>query len=227
MSNVVYHFKFADGRNLSLGVDDAPSCSEADLPNWTRMEVHQCENCPLSSTSHPRCPMAVRLVRFVDLMGTLHSYEEATVRVDTQERSVEKETTVQRAAGALMGLLSASSDCPRVGFLRPMAHFHLPFANEDETVYRTASTYLLAQYFLAQNGGEPDWTFEGLKSNYNELRKVNAAMAKRLRDAAQLDGVLNALVLLDLLAQALPYSIDERLGQLASIFGSTRLDLTD
>jgi hypothetical protein len=99
-----------------------------------------------------------------------------------------------------------------------MAHYHLPFASEDETIYRAASTYLLGQYLLAQQGDQPDWTLTGLKASYLALQSVNAAMAKRLRQAVEEDGAINAFILLDLFAKALPYSIDDRLDEIRAVF---------
>jgi hypothetical protein len=218
MQNVVYHFRFADGHSASCAVKPDAGAAPADLPAWTALGFQQCPNCPLRPDSSPHCPMAVRLVPLVAIMGKLRSYEQVEVRVETAERSVSKDTTVQRGVGALMGLLAASSACPHADFLRPMAHFHLPFASEEETIYRAASTYLLGQYFLARQGGVPDWELNGLKARYLALQSVNAAMARRLRQAVDEDGALNALIILDLLAKALPYSIDDKLDDIKAVF---------
>ncbi len=218
MQNVLYHFRFADGQSASCDVSASADASPASAPAWTALAFEQCPNCPLQPASTPQCPMAVRFVPLIAMVGKLRSYERVEVCVETSERSVSKVTTVQRGIGALMGLLSASSDCPRVGFLRPMAHYHLPFASEDETIYRAASTYLLGQYLLAQQGGEPDWSLDGLKASYLGLQRVNAAMAKRLRPAVEEDGAINAFILLDLLAKTLPYSIDEKLEEIKATF---------
>ncbi|RFP36133.1 hypothetical protein [Duganella sp. BJB476] len=218
MQNVVYHFRFADGQSASCAVADDAVAAPGALPAWTALEFQQCPNCPLQPASTPHCPMAVRFMPLIAIMGKLRSYEQVEVRVDMPERSVSKLTTVQRGVGALMGLLAASSACPRADFLRPMAHFHLPFASEEETIYRSASTYLLGQYFIARNGGVPDWELDGLKARYLALQSVNSAMAKRLRQAVDEDGAINALIILDLLAKALPYSIDDKLDDIKAAF---------
>ncbi|GJJ03224.1 hypothetical protein RugamoR64_37620 [Duganella rhizosphaerae] len=218
MQNVVYHFRFADGQSASCAVSDDDGQPPARLPAWTALEFEQCPNCPLRPGSMAHCPIAVRLVPLIAIMGKLHSYEQVEVRVEMAERNVVKLTTVQRGVGALMGLLAASSACPRTEFLRPMAHFHLPFASEEETIYRSASTYLLEQYFIARNGGVPDWELDGLKARYLALQSVNSAMARRLRHAVDEDGAINALVILDLLAKALPYSIDDKLDDIKAAF---------
>ena len=61
-----------------------------------------------------------------------------------------------------------------------------------------------------------------LKAHYAELQRVNAAMAQRLRASQQEDGAVNAVTLLDLLAKALPYSINEALADIAPVFRAYR-----
>lgn len=211
MQNVVYHFHFADGNNQSVAVGADAAAPMSNPPAWAALDFHQCPNCPLQPAGIPRCPMAVRFVPLIAFLKTLRSYEQVDVRVDTPQRSVSKSTSVQRGISPLMGLLAASSDCPHAAFLKPMAHFHLPFASEEETIYRAASTYLLGQYFAGQQGQVPDWSLNGLKKYYKELQIVNASMAKRLRHATDDDGAINAFILLDILAKALPCSIDDQL----------------
>lgn len=220
MQNVIYHFNFADGRSAALGNTRRPAADGAALPDWTRLDFQQCPNCPLAPSSQAHCPMAADLVELVHTAGALASYEEVEVRVETAERGIVKRTTVQRAAGALMGLLVAGSDCPHVAFLKPMAHFHLPFATQEENIYRVVSSYLLAQYLRQQDGLQPDWALAGLKRHSQAMQSVNMAMAARIRAAAQKDGAINALVLLDLLAKALPYSIDEQLEEIKTLFAA-------
>ena len=222
MQHVLYRFRFADGNEVSCAVEVKATVDTVPMPAWTALQFHQCPNCPLQPASTLYCPMAVRFVPLVAMMGKLRSYEQVEVKVEMAERTVSKVTTVQRGVGALMGLLSASSDCPHATFLKPMAHYHLPFASEDETIYRAASSYLLSQYLLAQQGQEPDWSLAGLKASYLALQSVNKAMAQRLRSAVEEDGAINALILLDMFAKALPYSIDERLEEMRSTFASPR-----
>jgi len=83
------------------------------------------------------------LVDLVTRCEELVSYDQIDVRVVTDEWTI-----TQRAISALMGLIMATSGCPKTAYLKPMARFHLPLASEDEAVYRVTSMYLLAQYFL-------------------------------------------------------------------------------
>ena len=218
---LVYHFRFPDGRAESLQADAPGAEAPPDgLPSWTELGFHQCANCPLSSADTKRCPMAVRLVPLVDLFRKVRSYDDVTAEVQTDERTVSKRTSVQKVLRSLMGLLSASSDCPHIEFLKPMAHYHLPFSSREETVYRVVSTYLLAQYFLRQQGKPADAGLEGLKGHYRQLQQVNQGMAARLGAIRDVDGdsSVNALVLLDLFAHSLPDSIDADLEELMPAF---------
>ncbi|WP_137940085.1 hypothetical protein [Chitinivorax sp. B] len=219
MNDVIYELQFADGRQLRYTVsEDMTPPSTAELPDWTRLGFHQCRNCPLQADSTPHCPVAVKLMLVTDTATRIVSYDEAEVTVTTPQRVYRKHTTAQHAMGSLMGLLMATSDCPHTRFLAPMARFHLPFASKDETVYRSASTYLLAQYFRQQKGETPDWALTGLKAHYHELQTVNAGIAARLREVSQLDAAMNALVILDILAKLMPYSIEDALVDTAPAF---------
>lgn len=219
MAKLVYRFEFPDGRSEAVQIGPAAD-APARLPPWTELAFHQCANCPLSAAETTHCPMAVRLVPLVDLFDKVRSYDDVTAQVESDERTVTKRTSVQRVLRSLMGLLSAGSECPRIEFLKPMAHYHLPFSSREETVYRVVSTYLLAQYFLRQQGKAADAGLEGLKANYRELQRVNAGMAERLGAirAEGGDSSVNALVLLDLFAQSLPDSIDTELEELQPAF---------
>jgi hypothetical protein len=112
----------------------------------------------------------------------------------------------------------ATSRCPMTGFFKPMARFHLPFASTAETIWRATSTYLLAQYFKQQDGGEPDLVFAGLIQIYNNIQTVNSSFVKRLRSACNGDSMINAIVLLDMFAQSMPSAIDESLEEIRCLF---------
>jgi hypothetical protein len=117
-----------------------------------------------------------------------------------------------------MGLVIATSGCPYTVYLKPMARFHLPLAGEEETIYRAASMYLLAQYFRRGAGMPEDGSLAGLKQIYRDLQVVNTAMAERLRAVAEQDSAVNALVLLDLFAKTVPYSIEDFLADVRYLF---------
>jgi hypothetical protein len=221
---ILYRFQTEDGRKDEFELKIDPRSLQVinetgdPMPDWTALDVHQCENCPLDSKDSPQCPAAVNMVGLVKRFDTLLSYDETKVFVVTDERQVYGETTIQRAVCSLMGLLMAASACPLMDFFKPMARFHLPFASTEETIWRATSAYLLAQYFHNSDGVEPDMHFDGLSRIYEEVQIVNLAFAKRLRKACRQDSMINAIILLDMFAQSMPTAIDESLEQIRHLF---------
>ncbi len=221
-----YSFRF--GRNMQEVFDlklDPNTIELLDnipetLPSWTNLDFYQCPNCPLSLQAQPHCPVAANLVCIVNRLDYLFSYNETHMVVTTKERMISQITTVQRAVGSLIGLIIAASGCPHTVFFKPMARFHLPLADGNETIYRAASMYLLAQYFLKKEGKSVDFELEGLKDIYQNIQLVNHTVAQRLRVASKTDSVLNALVELDIFAQTLSLVIEQSLVELRSLFSS-------
>jgi hypothetical protein len=223
---IQYCFKFGDDVrevfNLDFDVEtlelivDIPK----ELPQWARLGFHQCPHCPLSALRHRYCPVAEKLVNIASRFDSLLSYNEIHLDVITDERLISQHTTVQRGLGSLMGLIMATSGCPHIVYFKPMARFHLPLASEEETIYRAASMYLLAQYFRNQAGEQVDLELEGLRKIYDNIQLVNRAFAKRLRIASKTDSLLNAIVELDVFAQTMSIVIEESLEDLKYLFQS-------
>ncbi len=226
MATFTIQYRFELPYNLRESIDitlDAESVTMADapsrpLPAWTRLENHQCSHCPYTAATHPDCPVAANLSGIVERIGGLLSYEKVKVEVLTPERQVAQETTAQRAVSSLMGLVIAASDCPHTHFFKPMARFHLPFANSDETAWRAASSYLLAGYFLRQDGIEADGGLDGLKEIYSNMQTLNLGLAARLRAAGRQDSTVNAVVLLDMLTRNMLPMIEESLNEIRSSY---------
>lgn len=189
-------------------------------PDWTRLEVKQCDVCPLKTSKHDYCPAALSFVEILEEFGEILSYRMVDATVTTGERTVTIRTTLQKALSSLVGLRMATCGCPVLAKFKPMARFHLPFSSTEETVYRSAAAYLLAQYFLRRSGREVDWDLEGLSALYDEIHQVNVQLAERLRTIPTGDAHLNALVILDLFTLALPQSIDENLSELEHLFSA-------
>jgi hypothetical protein len=203
-----------DGKTLELRNDLSPH-----LPGWTKLSFNQCENCPLGSDVE-YCPVAANLSSLIEAFKFSTSYESVFVVVETPERSYAKQTTVQNALSSLMGIYMVASNCPILDKLRPMVRFHLPFASATETVYRSVTMYLLAQYFKKQKGKKPDWELERLVDLYKEISKVNKGMWNRLSAASSFDANVNALIVLNTFGDALRFSIKKGLDDLEKLFGN-------
>lgn len=202
-----------DATELNL-LDNLP----ASVPAWAKLDFCQCPHCPLSSEENLNCPLAVHLVKIVHGFENIVSYDEVFVEIETEERKIIQKTTAQRAIGSMMGLIFAVSGCPHAAYFRPMARYHLPLASEDETIYRTTSMYLLAQYFKKLDGQEADFTFQGLAEIYRNIQMVNSSITERLRVATETDSSINAVIFLDMFAKTLPYVIKGALDEIRHLF---------
>jgi len=233
MSNLklTYRIALPDSRervfDLQLDHDTALLTSPTDPnpPAWTELSFHQCTGCPLESkTTH--CPAALHLSSVIDGFSDLVSYDTVRVTVESEERAVVATLSAQQALASLMGLIMASSGCPRTAVFRPMARFHLPFSNESETAYRVAAMYLVAQHFKARAGGEADLDLKNLESVYHGMHAVNRGMAQRLRAASRQDAIVNAIVLLDVYSSLVPAAIHEILDEIKPAFAALLGDQT-
>ncbi|MEJ2346035.1 MAG: hypothetical protein P8090_11600 [Gammaproteobacteria bacterium] len=222
--SIDYRFEFDDAEGWSYRLALDPETLEqrrtppAAIPRWADLDFHQCGNCPLSPDGNAHCPAALSLVDLVGRTAALTSHDQVRVTVQTPERTVTTTTTLQRGLSSLAGLVLATSGCPHAAFFKPMARFHLPLADEDETIYRATSMYLLAQYFLYTEGRLVDLDLNGLTDIYQALQTVNRALAERLRAACEQDAAVNAVILLDVFAKALPLSIRSHLAELRHLF---------
>ncbi len=222
---VKYVFELENDTRVRFDVDpertpappDAPEGTPGE-PDWVALEYQQCDNCPLETASCRRCPAAADLLHILQAFRDVDSTARATVYVVTQERTYMRRCDVQTGLGSLVGLVMATSGCPILSRMKPMARTHLPFASIEETIFRTASAYLLEQYFVARRGAAPDFELDGLRDLYARLSVVNVAFARRIRTAAERDAGLNAITQLFSIGTLVSLSLDENLDLIAPMF---------
>ena len=212
---VSYALTLEDGSKHRFDVDvDRPATHKRGaLPVWTALDENRCPNCPLPSTEGAACPAAADLVPVVERFSRLSSITRADVRITTDEREVRKETDAQTALSALMGLIMATSGCPILRRLKPLAVMHLPFATPTETIYRTVAAHLVH----AMLEGKPA-DIEELRRFYDDVDTLNHAFIDRLRAAAQKDASLNALVVLQAGGSLVSFSLEDGLKRLRSLY---------
>ncbi len=220
-----YQFKFPDGNiknyEILLAPDTLSLIREDDdrsPADWTLLECDQCTCCPLTSDVYPRCPIAVNIMELVDNFKDVFSYHDCTVMCETVERTYVKDTSVMEGLSAIFGVIMATSDCPVMEFLKPMARFHLPFSTIEETTVRTASMYLLAQYFRHKDQSGMTFDFSALEKHYAKVQLVNEGLLKRIKSVSSEDADKNAIITLHSLSQFLSMEIDYSLSGLESVF---------
>ena len=201
-----------DAASLGLVLTEEPP-----KPDWTKLKFHQCANCPLGDDVE-YCPVAVNLSTLIETFKDHISFETLSVSVRTTERTYQQNTSLQKALSSVIGIYMVTSNCPIMDKLRPNVRFHLPFASLTESVYRTVSMYLTAQYFLMQQGEEPDWELKNLMDTFNQVAIVNKGMSSRVSHASSKDANANAVVILSSQGDMVNYSIENQLDELKSFF---------
>jgi len=215
---VTYIFSLENGdeHRFEIQLDRPAADTHAkNLPSWTTLANNTCPHCPLPKSAGAVCPAAADLVPVVKRFSALASVVGSEVRVITSEREVRKQTDVQTALSGMMGLILATSGCPILRRLRPLAQTHLPFVTETEMVYRMAAMQLFGCFLR----GEPA-SFDGLRRFFADLDTLDHAFAERLRLAAEKDASLNALMVLHARAMIASFSIDRELARIKEWFGA-------
>lgn len=208
-----YHFVFEDKTEahfpiqLHLSNLEYFAQNNRQHPFWTKLGFNQCDCCQLKSENYSHCPIAINLEDIISTFKNRRSFENVLLRVETPERTYEKEIPLQHGLGSLLGIIMVTSGCPTMSVLKPMVRFHLPFATIEETIFRSVSCYLLGQYFRLKKGKEPDWNLDRLAKAYQDIQMINVGMTDRLRSISEEDANANAVVVLDVFAKALPSSI--------------------
>jgi hypothetical protein len=223
--HIRYRFDLPDGsrKHLDLKFSAADfrlmNPTPAEPPFWTELKFNQCANCPLSTAEHAHCPAALHMAPAVEALKALVSFDAVGVTVTQAERTIHADTTAQQAMSSVLGLIMATSGCPWTDRLRPMARFHLPFASEAETVYRSVCMFLLARELVGV--GEAHG-FAELNELYESLHVVNRDMSRRLGAATRTDPARNAMALLDSYATLLPAALESSLEELKPLFDGWR-----
>jgi hypothetical protein len=225
---IQYVFDFGEGARFELEVDESIDPSEeragAPLPDWVLLENHRCDACPLEPGSRRSCPAALAIRPVAELFHDRVSYEAVDVSVRREEITIAATMPTQRALRSLVGLLLALSACPVLRKLRPMAHFHVPFASRKHTTFRFLGMHLITQYLRAQDGLTPDWELHELRQLLQQVHETNKGLANRIRAAGVGDATVNSLIILDVFADSADHDVQRRLAEIRPLFAVELVD---
>ncbi len=213
--DISYSFEFGNGRleRFNLELDDetfllpvgAISGSKA---SWMELGCHQCPGCTLPDSAL-YCPIAVNLGGIVEPFENELAIARVTTRVLLRGRKISKECDLQEGLSSLIGLVMATSGCPILDKLRPMAYLHQPFAEGEETLFRAATTFLMGQHIRQQCGEEASLDLKGLSELFKQINQLNSAFTERLDDHFQHDNTnTNAVILLDSFTEVIPFDFE-------------------
>lgn len=224
---ILYRFDLPDGSTKALEFLFDPADFKmrkpppANPPPWTELGFCQCANCPLDARSTTHCPAALQMAGAVEQLKALVSFDTVGVTVIQAERTMHAETSAQQAMSSVLGLVMATAGCPWTDHLRPMARFHLPFASEAETVYRSIGMFLLAREIT---GIPATRGFTELDELCRNLHVVNRDMSRRLGSATRTDPARNAMALLDSYTTLLPIALESSFDELRPLFDAWKIN---
>ena len=224
--HIEYNYSWQSGGKANFKLDfDEKSISllnspPPELPHWTELDYIKCMNCPLDSEQSSHCPAAVSFIPVVSQFSSVDSDIEMEVEARVSGRQIIQLASASRAISSIIGLLFASSGCPHTIHFRPMVRYHIPLSDANETMMRVASMYALSLFFKYKRGEQLDLDMKGLLGIYEELQIVNRTMAERLQAADGSETSINAMIVLNMYAQTMPYEIEESLKNLQYLFES-------
>lgn len=216
---IIYFFRLESGDAHRIDVEFDRPAAGGDLPEWTRLEVDKCPHCPLPNAPGAHCPAAADLVPVVERFAALSSIDRIKVVVVTPEYEVRKRTDTQTALKAVMGLILATSACPILRRMRPLAQTHLPFATPTEMVYRIVSMHLMGGYLRGEPAG-----LDRLDGFFSDIEKLNHAFSGRLNRAVKRDAGINALIALHTHSMLASLSIGPEMENIRAWFQETMAD---
>ena len=230
MINITYQFTFPETNekpiSYRMGLDEKNftyHCYEKEssgMTSWAQLDFHQCENCTLDIKRYPLCPIAKNLNNMVNFFKDTTSFKKTTVYVKTKDRAYVKKCSVQEGLFPIFGLIMATSGCPHMEFLKPLARFHLPFSNVEETFFRVSSTYLLKEYLQKKKyNSNEEISLDGLLKCYSEVEVINQGILDRISSISEVDANKNALIILNSFAQIIGIKLSDDLEALNNLLG--------
>jgi hypothetical protein len=216
---IIYLFRLESGTSYRFDVEFDRVQAAGELPDWTRLELDKCPHCPLPDAPGAHCPAAADLVPIVERFSALSSIDKIDVQVVTPEYQASKHTDTQTALSALMGLIFATSACPILRRMLPLAHMHMPFASPTERVYRIVSMHLLGSFLQGESSG-----LDGLDKFFADIEILNQAFCGRLNRALKRDAGINALLALHSRSMLASLSIKPEMENIRAWFQLTPRD---
>ncbi|MDQ6959570.1 MAG: hypothetical protein Q9M27_00965, partial [Mariprofundaceae bacterium] len=109
-----YHFITSDGTEFDYDVHIDPDTGAAvdpylTGPDWTRLDFHQCDHCPLKVSEVSYCPLAVQISHAVEFFSQTPSYEQLSLTITSKQRKMTVSSDAQNGIRSLMGLTMAVS----------------------------------------------------------------------------------------------------------------------
>ena len=221
---IVYQFRLANQERKVFSILIDPKTISliqhgvVSIPEWAKLEYHQCECCPFEKTEHPYCPIAVNINNIVIEFRGMVPTDNCQVICITPERTYMKKTSIMEGLASIYGVVMATSNCPVMDFFKPMARFHLPFSTSEETAVRATSMFLLRRYFEYGSDTPHRFDFKQLEQIYTNVIAVNKGLYTRIKSLETGTVEKIAVIILNSFSLSLSLGFKYSLESLAYLF---------
>jgi hypothetical protein len=215
--------KSETGDQLSFNVENHKDLdphelnSRIDLPDWVKLEYHQCPICPFKSETITFCPAAFEMKDVIHQCSSCISYERVELSRLAEGGTVTTETDMQKALFAVIGEKAISSACSRLNSRQWSLGYYSILPTPENLFYRSISTYLMRQFFTSPGNCDPD--LKGHLDYLDEVIDIFGKLLERIRGESSQDASNNALVSLILSVQLLRHQRNEWLDALKGEMG--------
>ncbi len=218
-----YQIKSETGEQISFNVqnhkdlDPQELNSYSDLPDWVKLEYHQCPICPFNSENITFCPAAFEMQDVIHQCSSCISTERVELSRIAEEGTVTTETDMQKALFAVIGEKAISSACSVLNSRQWSLDYYSILTTPENLFYRSISSYLMRQYFASPGKCDPD--LKGHLDYLDEVIDIFGNLLQRIRGKSSQDASNNALGSIVMSAQLLRHQRDDWLDELKSKMG--------
>jgi hypothetical protein len=191
--------------------------SHSDLPDWVKLEYHQCPICPFKSENVTFCPAAFELQDVIHQCSDCISYERVELSRIAEEGTVTTETDMQKALFAVIGEKAISSACSLLNSRQWSLGYYSILSTPENLFYRSISSYLMRQFFTSPGIYDPD--LKGHLDNLDEVIHIFGNLLQRIRGVSSQDASNNALASIIMSGELLRHQRDDWLDALKGKMG--------
>ncbi len=165
-----------------------------DLPEWVKLDYHQCHKCPLKTEKFKWCPAAAKIVDIVKAFPDLTSYELVTYTQIWNKAEYKEELSAQDALVQVLLSMIAFSACPEIHADVWSWDYYSPRSKLKSLLFRRLSNKLIAKYISQKKGREYSSHLTSAETLLNIIEKLK----DRIDNASELkeEAIQNALVIL-------------------------------
>ncbi len=218
-----YQIKSETGEQISFNVENHKDLdpqelnSQSDLPDWVKLEFHQCTICPYKAENITFCPAAFELQDVILQCSSCISYERVELSRLAEEGTVTTETDMQKALFAVIGEKAISSGCRILNSRQWSLDYYSMLTTPENLFYRSISSYLMRQFFTSPGNFDPD--LKGHLDYLDEVIDIFGKLLERIRGESSQDANNNALVRMVMSAELLRHQRDDWLDELKDKMG--------